>query len=79
MPESENESEVVSDSVTPWIAAHQAPQSMGFSRQEYWSGMPLPSPKQTQMTPNTQSNLDNAETDLEESDSLTSDYTTKLQ
>ena len=30
---------------TPWTAAHQAPASMGFSRQEYWSGMPLPSPK----------------------------------
>ena len=29
---------------TPWTAAHQAPQSMGFSRQEYWSGLPLPSP-----------------------------------
>ena len=29
---------------TPWIAAHQAPLSMGFSRQEYWSGVPLPSP-----------------------------------
>ena len=29
---------------TPWTAAHQAPPSMGFSRQEYWSGMPLPSP-----------------------------------
>ena len=28
---------------TPWTAAHQAPQSMGFSRQEYWSGVPLPS------------------------------------
>ena len=28
----------------PWIAAHQAPPSMGFSRQEYWSGLPLPSP-----------------------------------
>ena len=28
---------------TPWTAAHQAPQSMGFSRQEYWSGLPLPS------------------------------------
>ena len=28
---------------TPWPAAHQAPQSMGFSRQEYWSGVPLPS------------------------------------
>ena len=26
---------------TPWIAAHQAPPSMGFSRQEYWSGVPL--------------------------------------
>ena len=29
---------------TPWTAAHQAPQSLGFSRQEYWSGLPLPSP-----------------------------------
>ena len=32
---------VVSDSVTPWTVAHQAPQSMGFSRQEYWSGLPF--------------------------------------
>ena len=30
--------------VTPWIAAYQAPLSIGFSRQEYWSGAPLPSP-----------------------------------
>ena len=30
--------------VTPWTAAHQAPPSIGFSRQEYWSGVPLPSP-----------------------------------
>ena len=29
--------------VTPWTAAYQAPPSMGFSRQEYWSGVPLPS------------------------------------
>ena len=29
---------------TPWTAAHQAPLSMGFARQEYWSGMPSPSP-----------------------------------
>ena len=29
---------------TPWTAAHQAPPCMGFSRQEYWSGVPLPSP-----------------------------------
>ena len=29
---------------TPWSAAYQAPLSMGFSRQEYWSGVPLPSP-----------------------------------
>ena len=28
----------------PWTAAYQAPPSMGFSRQEYWSGLPLPSP-----------------------------------
>ena len=31
-------------SATPWTAAYQAPLSMGFSRQEYWSGVPLPSP-----------------------------------
>ena len=29
---------------TPWTAAYQTPPSMGFSRQEYWSGLPLPSP-----------------------------------
>ena len=29
---------------TPWTVAHQAPQSMEFSRQEYWSGLPFPSP-----------------------------------
>ena len=34
---------IVSDSETPWIGACQAPQSMGFSRQEYWSGLPFPS------------------------------------
>ena len=30
--------------VTPWTVAHQAPLSMEFSRQEYWSGLPLPAP-----------------------------------
>ena len=30
--------------VTPWTVARQAPLSMGFSRQEYWSGLPFPSP-----------------------------------
>ena len=35
---------VVSDSVTLWIAARQTPLSMGFSRQEYWSGLPFPPP-----------------------------------
>ena len=29
---------------TPWMAAHQAPPSLGFSRQERWSGLPFPSP-----------------------------------
>ena len=36
---------VVSDSVTPWTAAHQAPPSTGFSRQECWSGLPLSPPR----------------------------------
>ena len=35
---------VVSNSATPRTAAYQAPPSVGFSRQEYWSGLPLPSP-----------------------------------
>ena len=33
----------VRPSVTPWTAAYQAPPSMGLSRQEHWSGVPLPS------------------------------------
>ena len=35
---------VVSDSSTPWTVNRQAPLSMGFSRQEYWNGLPFPSP-----------------------------------
>ena len=31
--------------MTPWTVAHQAPMSMGFSRQEYWSGLPFLSPE----------------------------------
>ena len=34
----------MSDSVTSWTVACQAPLSMGFPRQEYWSGLPFPSP-----------------------------------
>ena len=30
---------------TPWTVAYRAPPSMGFSRQEYWSGLPFPSPR----------------------------------
>ena len=37
--------------VTPWTAAYQAPLSMGFSKQEYWSGLPLPSPREVLDTP----------------------------
>ena len=36
---------------TPWTAALQAPLSMGFSRQEYWSGVPLPSPQSLKSCP----------------------------
>ena len=35
----------VRPSATPWTAAYQAPPSMGFSRQEHWTGLPLPSPR----------------------------------
>ena len=34
----------MSDSATPWTIAYQSPLSMGFSRQEYWNGLPFPSP-----------------------------------
>ena len=43
----ESESEVAQSCPTlcdPWTVAHKAPPSMGFSRQEYWSGLPFPSP-----------------------------------
>ena len=40
-----SESEAAQLLATPWTAAYQAPPSMGFSRQEYWSGVPLPSPE----------------------------------
>ena len=36
--------------VTPWTAAYQAPLSMGVSRQQYWSGVPLPSPRKGQFS-----------------------------
>ena len=36
--------QVVSDSAIPWTVARQAPLSMGFPRQEYWSGLPFPPP-----------------------------------
>ena len=42
-----SESEVAQSvrlSATPWTLAHQAPLSMGFYRQEYWSGLPFPCP-----------------------------------
>ena len=45
---SESESEVLSCVqlfAAPWAVAHQAPPSMEFSRQEYWSGLPFPSPR----------------------------------
>ena len=41
---SESEAQSCLTLVTPWTTAYQAPPSMGFSRQNYWSGMPLPSP-----------------------------------
>ena len=37
-------SSVMSNFATPWTVAHQVPLSLGFSRQEYWSGLPFPPP-----------------------------------
>ena len=42
---------------TPWTAAHQAPPPMGFSRREYWSGLPLPPPNVTPWTVVNQASL----------------------
>ena len=39
-------------SVTPWTVAYQAPLSMGFSRQEYWSGLPCPPPEESSQPSN---------------------------
>ena len=41
----------------PWTAAYQAPLPVGFSRQEYWSGLPLPSLQMTQTCPKSPTNL----------------------
>ena len=49
----ESESEVTQSCPTlcdPWTVAHQAPPSMGFSRQEYWSGLLFPSPRNSKPT-----------------------------
>ena len=42
---------------TPWTAAYQAPLPKGFSRQEYWSGLPLPSPSPNYTPPNKNTSL----------------------
>ena len=44
-------------SATPWTAAYQAPPPMGLSRQEYWSGLPLPSPSEELRVLNRQSSI----------------------
>ena len=43
---------------TPWTTAYQAPPSMGVSRQEYWSQLPLPSPSKVLVFSNEQSHID---------------------
>jgi len=45
---------------TPWTAAYQASPSMGFSRQEYWSGVPLPSPQVVLVVKNPPANAGDA-------------------
>ena len=55
-----SESEVTQSCLTlatPWTAAYQAPPSMGFSRQKYWSGVPLPSLALTQLLPRAKPSL----------------------
>ena len=43
--------------VTPWTAAYQAPPTMGFARQECWSGVPLPSPMSSSAIPKPHSSI----------------------
>ena len=57
-------------SATPWTAAYQAPPSMGFSRQEYWSGVPLPSPT-PQPKPTSPLSLGNSDFSLKGSSGVT--------
>ena len=59
---------------TPWTAAHQAPLSMGFSRQEYWSGLPLPSPRYC-ITSSPMRNLKNSIISIENTFNLHSPHT----
>ena len=47
----ENKVKVKSLSHVPWTVAYQAPLPMGFARQEYWSGVPLPSPARVLVPP----------------------------
>ena len=47
----------VRPSATPWTAAHQAPPSIGLSRQEYWSGVPSPSPRVYPLAPKIHASL----------------------
>ena len=49
--------------LTPWTAAHQAPPSMGFSRQKYWIGLPFPSPKYVLRMQQKESNGDRSDLD----------------
>ena len=63
---------------TPWTAAHQAPPSMGFSRQEYWSGVPMiTTMHQTAMNQNSPPNVSSAHNDKKSGDSSCSKYSIK--
>ena len=55
---------------TPWTAAYQAPPTMGLSKQEYWSGLPLPSPQVELVLKNSPAN----EEDISESESCSVAY-----
>ena len=57
---------------TPWSVAYQAPPSMGFSRQEYWSGLPFPSPKVKEESEKVGLKLNIQKTKITASDPITS-------
>ena len=66
-------------SATPWTAAYQAPPSIGFSRQEYWNGLPLPFPQWTCVWANSERSWRTGKPDMLQSQGVGHDWATEQQ